>query len=209
MKALVLLALAALVTLLGIALIFQRRPSPPPVSVSSPPPSPPPSPLREEDAFAEYDRDCGIPLLKFARQESGPFEYVYPVGEQRPEERLRRHVWELGRFRVHGHLTGKQYEVAGCGRWPEFEVQGFTPWGKVRRCASPGSADPSMSLFTGDLSEDRYVPEDFVDGPFPPMIDDESCKLATRCAGEERLVQDCTGQTWCCRLLPEGRDGGP
>jgi hypothetical protein len=158
-------------------------------------------PAKDDDYFAEYSADCGMRLLKLARSEAGPFELAFPIGEQRPDERLRPHAWSAGRFVLRGRLTGKKHIVSDCGSWPEFEVIGFRPWGKVRRCVSPGSADPLMLVYTGELPEDRYAPEDFLDGPWPPLLDDDSCHPAAACAQGERRVKACTGKTWCCRLL--------
>jgi hypothetical protein len=186
----------------GLAVVYQFMPARPEATS--------PGALPEKlEYFAEHDSDCNQRLLKLARSESGPFERVVPVGAQRPDERLRRHAWENGRFMVQGHLTGQKRTIAGCGTWPEFEVLSFRPWGRVQRCASPGAADASMLLYTDDLPEERYAPEDFVDGPWPSLIDDESCRLSEACTNDERHVKACTGRMWCCRLMPENKEPAP
>jgi hypothetical protein len=188
---------AAVLTAVGLAAVYQ-------LGLGRTPPAPMSDvPQEEQEYFAEYDGECGVRLLKLARSESGPFELVFPAGLHRPDERLRRHAWEDGRFLLQGRLTGKQRESSGCGIWPEFEVLGFRPWGRVRRCASPGAADVSMLLYTENLPEDRYAPEDFIDGPWPPLLEDESCRHTETCAEGERRIQDCAKKVWCCRLMPE------
>ncbi len=136
--------------------------------------------------FAEQSSDCNVELLNLAQSASGPFKRVFAVGENPPHERLRRNVWELGRYRVRGRFTGKSREFADCASLPEFEVLEFRPWGPIQRCASPGALDATMLLYTGDLPEDRYAPEDFIDGPWPPSIDDGSCRLIGTCASNKR-----------------------
>jgi hypothetical protein len=110
---------------------------------------------------------------------------------------------------IQGRMTGKVHQSPECGNWPEFEVLEFKPWNKVRRCASPGSADLSMLLYTGDLPDDRYAPEDFVDGPQPPLLDDESCRSSEPCAAGEHHIMDCAGEAWCCRLEAKEEQKAP
>jgi hypothetical protein len=193
--------------------------------------------------FAERDTECGLELLSLAHSESGPFERVVPTGPNQPNERLRRNVWELGRYKLKGRFTGKQRGRSGCATYPEFEVSDFQPWGDVQRCSSPGALTPEMQLWTGTLPTERYVPEDFIDGPWPPSIDDGTCRFIGACAIDQRvsiprerqeevidkedlpsmdggncpptemcsegehLVQACSGDVWCCRLLPEDAAG--
>jgi hypothetical protein len=171
---------------------------------SRPPPAVPEAPPSAPEYFAEYGGACGLTLLKLARTESGPFEHVYAEGTQVPDQLLRPHAWRAGRFIVRGRLTGAQRGDSQCGSWPEFEVLGFRPWGPIRRCTSLGSADSSMLLYTGSLPKDRYAPEDFIDGPLLPLVDEESCRPTESCEDGERRIEDCTGETWCCQLKPLG-----
>lgn len=136
--------------------------------------------------FAEQTSDCNVDLLNLAQSDSGPFKRVFAIGANRPHERLRRNVWEHGRYRVRGRFNGKNREFHECASFPEFEVLEFRPWGPIQRCASPGALDAVMLLYTGDLPEDRYAPEDFIDGPWPPSIDDGSCRLIGSCAVDKR-----------------------
>ncbi|RKH55767.1 hypothetical protein [Corallococcus aberystwythensis] len=149
-----------------------------------------PTPLKVPEVvpeyFAEQTSDCGVDLLNLASSDTGPFKRVLPVGANPPGERLRRNVWEQGRYLVHGRFTGKVHEFRECASFPEFEVLDFKPWGPVQRCASPGALDAVMQTYTGDLPEDRYAPEDFVGGPFPPFFDDESCRPVAACAMDKR-----------------------
>ncbi|WP_434381509.1 hypothetical protein [Melittangium boletus] len=193
--------------------------------------------------FAERSSECGMELLSLARSEGSGFEHVIPVGRNQPNERLRRNVWELGRFMLKGHFTGKSRTIPECATFREFEIFDFKPWGDIQRCSMPGALNPEMLLSTDKLPVDRYVPEDFIDGPFPPSIDDATCRLIGACAidmrssfsrgapdrvidseelpsldgsfchpevscqGEERRVHSCSGDVWCCRLLPEDVPG--
>ncbi|ADO67979.1 uncharacterized protein STAUR_0170 [Stigmatella aurantiaca DW4/3-1] len=96
-----------------------------------------------------------------------------------------------------------------------------------------------MLLYTGERSTEHYVPEDFMDGPWPSSFDDESCRHVGSCAADprrsgsshtledvivdgeevpsmdggfcqppgacvngERRVDACSGDIWCCQLLP-------
>ena len=201
-------------------------------------PTPPNVPEVVPEYFAERTSDCDVDLLNLSMSEVGPFKRVLPVGANRPHERLRRNVWEQGRYVVRGRFTGKVREFQECARFPEFEVLDFKPWGPVQRCASPGALDADMLTYTGDLPEDRYAPEDFLGGPWPPSFDDKSCRRVAACAldkrradsqpdpeavidGEElpsldgrfchpvtcepgeKQVNACSGEIWCCRLLPD------
>lgn len=156
----------------------------------------------EREHFAKPAGACGLTLLEIATSESGPFESVYQAGPQAPSQRLRPHAWSPGGFMVRGRMTGRQRGNAECGRYPEFEVLSFRPWGPVRRCMSPGALDTSMLLYTEELPEEYYVQEDFVGGPELPMVDDESCRATESCQQGERRVVACAGQVLCCRLLP-------
>ncbi|RKG99491.1 hypothetical protein D7X74_39370 [Corallococcus sp. CA047B] len=149
-----------------------------PVPINAPPIAP--------EYFAEQTSDCGVDLLNLAESDSGPFKRVLAVGANRPREKLRRNVWEQGRYRVRGRFTGKSHEFQGCASFPEFEVLDFRPWGPVQRCASPGALDATLLLYTGDLPKDRYAPEDFLDGPWPPSIDDEACRRVGACLSDLR-----------------------
>lgn len=196
------------------------------------------APLVVPEYFAEQTSDCNVDLLNLAQSDSGPFKRVFAVGANRPRERLRRNVWEHGRYRIRGRFTGKIREFHECASFPEFEVLEFSPWGPVQRCASPGALDAAMLLYTGELPANRYAPEDFIDGPWPPSIDDESCRLIGACVEDkrradsrlaladivdgaeipsldggacqtsvtcekgERRINACSGDIWCCRLLP-------
>ncbi|GMU10149.1 hypothetical protein [Corallococcus caeni] len=173
-------ALAALVLVgIGLAGVYSFRPSPSK-------PAPPNAPEVIPDYFAEQTSDCGVDLLNLAPSEAGPFKRVLAVGANRPHERLRRNVWEQGRYQVRGRFTGKVREFQECASFPEFEVLDFKPWGPVQRCASPGALDADMLMYTGDLPEDRYAPEDFLGGPWPPSIDDGSCRRVAACALDKR-----------------------
>jgi len=186
--------LAAALVVVGLGALYNFAPA-------RPQPPVPDVPQKNPRYFAEYTEDCGLRLMKLARAESGPAEVVFPMGPQAPDERLRPHAWRAGRFVIQGRWTGKQRESPGCGTWPEFEVTEFEPWRKVRRCTSPGAADPLMLLYVDDLPADRYASEDFVDGAWPPLIEDESCRLTEACAEGERHITACTGKAWCCRLM--------
>lgn len=201
MKARLYLSAVALVVV-GLGVLYKLAPA-------QPPPPVPDVPQQDPRYFAEYTSDCDMRLLKLARAEAGPSERVFPVGPQKPDERLRPHAWRPGRFVLQGRMTGKQRESPGCATFPEFEVTKFEPWGKVQRCTSPGAADPSMLVYVDDLPVDRYVPEDYVDGPWPSLIDDESCRLTDTCSDGERRVTACTGKAWCCRLLPKRDEPKP
>ncbi|QRN96478.1 hypothetical protein JRI60_47020 [Archangium violaceum] len=222
---------AAVLLGLGLVIIYHLAPAKPAPTRSN-------VPQTEPEYFAERTSDCDVDLLAMARSESGPFQRVFPVGANRPRERLRRNVWEHGRYRIRGRFTGKLREFSECASFPEFEVLEFRPWGKVQRCASPGALDATLLLYTEDLAQDRYAPEDFIDGPWPASIDDGTCRLIAACAvderrqesrhapddvidGEElpsldgryckptatcadgeRRVTACSGDIWCCHLLP-------
>ncbi|RKH79805.1 hypothetical protein D7Y21_33245 [Corallococcus sp. AB045] len=149
-------------------------------------PTPPDAPEVVPEYFAERTSACGVDLLNLASSDAGPFKRVLPVGANQPCERLRRNVCQHGRFQVRGRFTGKVHEFQECASFPEFEVLDFKPWGPVQRCASPGALTADMLTYTGDLPEDRYAPEDFVDGPSPPLFDDESCRPVAACAMDKR-----------------------
>ncbi|NNC20210.1 hypothetical protein HJC22_31260 [Corallococcus exiguus] len=150
------------------------------------PPAPASAPEVLPEYFAERTSDCDVDLLNLSKPDAGPFKRVLPVGANQPDERLRRNVWEQGRYLVRGRFTGKVREFQECASFPEFEVLDFKPWGPVQRCASPGALDADLLTYTGDLPEDRYAPEDFLDGPWPPLIDDGSCRPAAACALDKR-----------------------
>jgi hypothetical protein len=79
------------------------------------------------------------------------------------------------------------HTFSSCAGFPVFEVTEFRPWVPVQRCASPGAADPGMLLYTGDLPEDRYVPEDFIEGPDTlRLIDDMACRRIGACETDKR-----------------------
>jgi hypothetical protein len=159
--------------------------------------------------FAEQTSDCGVDLLNLAESESGPFKRVLPVGPNRPREKLRRNVWEQGRYRIQGRFTGKSHAFQGCASFSEFEVLEFRPWGPVQRCASPGALDSTLLLYTGDLPKDRYAPEDFLDGPWPPSIDDGACRRVGACLSGLRRADSRTAPDAVIdgEELP-ARDGG-
>lgn len=189
--------------------------------------------------YAEQTSECGVSLLDVSVSASGPFTRVYPVGPHQPVETLVRHTWIFGRYRVQGRFTGEHQKLSECLSFPKFEVLAFRPWGSVRRCISPGAADPGMTLDVGDLPLDRYAPQDFVtnSGPALPFIDDTACRhiglcrtderrpraradpdrvidgetaLALEelpcptapCRNGERRVHACSGDVYCCPLLP-------
>ncbi|RKG49243.1 hypothetical protein D7X30_39435 [Corallococcus sp. AB011P] len=173
------LAALALVCVGSVSLYFHLTPSPSK-------PTPPNAPEVIPEYFAEQTSDCDVDLLNLSESEAGPFKRVLPVGANRPRERLRRNVWEQGRYLVRGRFTGKVREFRECASFPEFEVLDFKPWGPVQRCASPGALDADMLAYTGDLPEDRYAAEDFLGGPWPPSIDDRSCRPVAACALDKR-----------------------
>lgn len=173
--------LAAVLLTIGAVLIHTHThdsaPSPPLKSVE---------PEASPEYFAENTAECGVFLLYLSSSEAGPFKRVMPIGPNQPIHRLRRNVWEHGRYRIRGHFTGKDHALKGCASYPEFEVHEFRPWLPVQRCASPGAADPIMLMYTGDLPEDRYAPEDFIEGPPLRSIDDMSCRLIGACVTDLR-----------------------
>lgn len=207
--------------------------------------TPPVAPAVAPEYFAEQSADCGVELLNLSPSESGPFTRVLPVGSNLPHERLRRGVWQQGRYRLQGRFTGETRSFSECASFPVFEVTGFRPWVPVQRCASPGAADPGMLFYTGDLPVDRYVPEDFIDGPDLPFIDDTACRHIgacqmdkrhpssrpdprrvidgysppasdarechpeVQCEQSEKRVHACSGDVWCCPLVPVRNEARP
>ncbi|RUO87831.1 hypothetical protein D7Y11_38615 [Corallococcus sp. AB018] len=114
------------------------------------PPAPASAPEVLPEYFAERTSDCDVDLLNLSKPDAGPFKGVLPVGANQPDERLRRNVWEQGRYLVRGRFTGKVREFQECASFPEFEVLDFKPWGPVQRCASPGALDADLLTYTGD-----------------------------------------------------------
>lgn len=154
--------------------------------------------------FAEPSGPCGARVLLVSPTESGPFEQVYQIGEQSPDQRLMPHAWYSGRFVVRGYFTGRKRGADYCGYHPEFRVLSFRPWGPVRRCTSVGALDGLMQLYTEELPKDRYAPEDFVEGPELPSLDADSCRPGQECKQGEHLIHDCSGDLFCCRLWVSG-----
>jgi hypothetical protein len=172
----------------------------------------PPPPIQQEatkeaysdvqEYFAKYTSPCGMRLLDISTTEAGPFESVRAAGPEAPHKKLREHVWENNRFIVRGRFTGKHRRSVYCEHYREFEVLSFRPWGPIDRCVALGALRGALQVYAEELPKDRYVPEDFRDGPELPMVDDEHCRDVKVCAEDEKRITACTGGRYCCRLLP-------
>jgi hypothetical protein len=164
-----------------------------------------PVPVGEADTsfFATYEEPCGASLMAVRTTPDGPATLVRPTGDQRPAARLRYETLLEGRFLVEGHLTGRIVEDAECGAIPELAVRSFAPWGEVRRVFSAGALDGQVHVWTNGRPRDRYVPEDFVDGPEGLLLDSEACveRPPAGCADGTYAQTDVAGPALCCPAL--------
>ncbi|UOG39424.1 hypothetical protein MAL08_02210 [Leptospira noguchii] len=109
--------------------------------------------------FAKYTEPCGRSLLEISKSENGPFEMVQPIGGNFLIKILNYDILVLSNFKVLGKKTGKTADDLHCGKKPEFYVEKFEPWGKIRRCTAIGVE--GFYRYMDYLPTHSYAAEDY------------------------------------------------
>ncbi|ASP42861.1 hypothetical protein AMR47_19215 [Leptospira interrogans] len=109
--------------------------------------------------FTKYAEPCGRSVLEIAKSEKGPFETVHPKGENSPVKKLNYDILILSNFKVFGRKTGREVNDHHCGEYPEFYIEKFEPWGKMRRCTAIGIE--GFGRYMDHLSTHSYAAEDY------------------------------------------------
>ena len=150
--------------------------------------------------FAEYALPCNKSVLKIQTNKNDKPVLVDAIGENNPINKLRYHALIQAKFIITGYFTGKliKDDFSACNYYKEFYVADFKPI-RITRFISTTDLDPDAHVYITNLPEDRFAPEDFVDGPALKHIDPGSY-TRHRMNSKQVRITDFNNETWYCNL---------
>lgn len=148
-----------------------------------------------ETFYAEFLAPCGRSVLAISNDKHKKPIEIDPVGNN-PVKLLRYYSLMQTQFEIVGYFTGKANKSAfsDCVFYPEFYIVSFKPI-KIGRRVDVGNLDPEMHAYITNYPADRFVPEDYVDGPLPEYIEEYSY-TRKRISSEQVEVLDFYGDKW-------------
>jgi len=148
---------------------------------------------------AEFSAPCGRSVLEISNDKQKNTIQIDPIGEN-PIKSLRYHVLIQTKFEITGYFTGKKNKsvFSDCVDYPEFYITSYKPLSIGRRI-DVDNIDPDMHVYITNYPTNKFVPEDFENGPFPKHIDEYSY-TKTRKNSQQVEIIDFQGNKWFCTL---------
>lgn len=126
-----------------------------------------------ETFYAEFSAPCGRSVLTISGDKKSVVD-IDPIGVN-PIDLLRYQELIQTKFEITGYFTGKisRSAFSDCVSYPEFYITSYKPTSIGRR-VDVESLDPEMHAYITQYPTDKFVPEDFKDGPLPSYIEEYS-----------------------------------
>ena len=148
---------------------------------------------------AEFSAPCGRSGVQITDGEKEDFIVLDPLGGN-PIRLLRYHVLIQTNFEITGYYTGKKEKSAfcDCDHYPEFHITSYRVL-FVGRKTDLHNLDPEMHVYKSNHPTNKFVPDDFVIGPKPKYIKEDSY-TEIRQNSYQVQIMDFEGKTWFCTL---------